>query len=324
MLINCTAYREGRKLADLDIAAISDWVAQPDCFVWVALQDASEAELRMLQEELALPELAVEDALHGHQRPKIEEYAECLFVVLHLVECEVPGGELNVGEVAIFTGPNFVLSVRNRSKRGFLGVRERAEREPDLLKYGPGYVLYALMDAVVDRYFPILESLEERLMQIEDEIFGAPEQRRTTVERLYMLKRTSITLKQAVAPLLHDIGRLYGGRVPGPVMAVQEYVRDVADHLTRINNSIDALRDTIATAVQVNLSLVTIDDSAVTKRLAAWASIFAVWTALAGVWGMNFEFMPELKWRYGYLFALGLIGAACGTLFLRFRRIGWL
>lgn len=323
MLINCAAYRDGKKLADIDVEAISDYLVQPHCFVWVALQDPTEADLRAVQLELALPELAVEDALHGHQRPKVEEYAECLFVVLHLVE---PQGtaELNVGEVAIFTGRNFVLSVRNRSSQGFLGVRARAEREPELLQFGPGYVLYALMDAVVDRYFPLVESLDERLMQIEDEIFGEAKDRRRTVERLYALKRTSTTLKQAVAPLLHDIGRLYGGRVPAQVSGVQEYVRDVSDHLARINASIDALRDTIATAVQVNLSLATIDDSAVTKRLAAWASIFAVWTALAGIWGMNFEFMPELSWRYGYALALGTIGIACGALFLRFRRIGWL
>jgi magnesium transporter len=323
MLINCTAYREGRKLADLDIPAISDYLKQPDCFVWVAVQEPTEADLRLLQDELGLPELAVEDALHGHQRPKIEEYAECLFVVLHLLESSA-SGEVDVGEVAIFTGQNFVLSVRGKSTQGFLGVRARAEREPELLQYGPGYVLYALMDAVVDRYFPVFEALEARLDEIEDEIFGGETHGRTTVERLYALKRTSTTLKQAVAPLLHDIGRLYGGRVPGQVSAVQEYVRDVADHLERINGNIDALRDTIATAVQVNLSLVTIDDGAVTKKLAAWASIFGVWTALAGIWGMNFEFMPELHWRYGYLFALGTIGLACGALFLRFRRIGWL
>lgn len=323
MLINCAAYRDGKKLADLEIEAISDYVERPDCFVWVAVQDATEAELRVLQEELSLPDLAVEDALHGHQRPKIEEYTDCLFVVLHLVERQA-AETLDVGEVAIFTGRNFVLSVRNHSTQGFLGVRQRAEREPELLRFGPGYVLYALMDAVVDRYFPVLESLEQRLGEIEADIFGDEEQRRTTVKRLYVLKQTAATLKQAVAPLLHEMGRLYGGRVPSQVQGVQEYVRDVADHLVRINAGVDALRDTIATAIQVNLSLVTIDDSAVTKRLAAWASIFAVWTALAGVWGMNFDFMPELKWRYGYALALGTIGIACGALFLRFRRIGWL
>lgn len=323
MLINCAAYRDGKKIADIDFDDISEHVQQPGVFVWVALQDATAEELQRAQEELHLPDLAVEDALHGHQRPKTEEYGDCLFVVLHLVETDAQG-QLHVGEVAIFTGTNFVLSVRNRSKQGFLGVRARAEREPELLRFGPGYVLYALMDAVVDRYFPLVETLEAQIETIEEEIFSASAPGRKAVERLYVLKRQSTVLKQAVAPLLHDMGRLHGGRVPGQVADVQEYIRDVADHLARINASIDGLRDTITTAMQVNLSLVTIDDGAVTKRLAAWASIFAVWTAFAGIWGMNFEFMPELKWRYGYLLALGAIAAACGTLFLRFRRIGWL
>ncbi|MBL0421814.1 magnesium and cobalt transport protein CorA [Ramlibacter sp. AW1] len=322
MLINCAAYCDGRKLADIEIGAIHDYLQRPDCFVWVALQDASPDELRVLQAQLELPELAVEDALHGHQRPKVEEYGDCLFTVLHLLHHEP--AQIEVGELAVFTGPRFVLSVRNRSEQRFLGVRARSEREPELLRFGPGYVLYALMDAVVDRYFPLVEQLEDELEQIEADIFGDRLPGRATVERLYLLKRRTTVLKQAAAPLLHDIGRLYGGRVPGQVAAVQDYVRDVADHLTRINASIDGLRDTIATAIQVNLSLVTIDDGAVTKRLAAYAAIFGVWTALAGLWGMNFEFMPELGWRYGYLFALGLITAACAALFIRFRRIGWL
>ncbi|MEJ7930561.1 magnesium/cobalt transporter CorA [Ramlibacter sp. AN1015] len=322
MLINCAAYSEGRKVADLALSDIGGYLQQPDTFVWIALQDATHDELSRLQAELDLPELAVEDALHGHQRPKIEEYSESLFVILHLIEAGEED-QLDVGEVAIFAGSRYVVSVRNGSKQSFLGVRTRAEREPQLLKFGPGYVLYALMDAVVDRYFPIVERLEAQLEQIEDEIFGAAPGR-ANVERLYLLKRKLTVLKQAVAPLLHDIGRLHGGRVPAQVQGVQEYVRDVADHLARVNASIDALRDTITTAIQVNLSLVTIDDGAVTKRLAAWASIFAVWTAFAGIWGMNFEFMPELQWRYGYWIALAVISLACAALFARFRRIGWL
>lgn len=323
MLINCVAYRNGHKLNDIAIAEVSDYVARSDCFVWVALRDATADEVAALQEELALPPLAVEDALHGHQRPKIEEYADCLFTVLHMIE-ERATGELNVGEVAIFAGGNYILSVRNGVAADFLGVRARSEREPDLLQHGPGYVLYALMDAVVDRYFPIIESLEAELEAIEAEIFGVAGPGRANLERLYLLKRKTTTVKHAVAPLLHDIGRLYGGRVPSQVAAVQDYIRDVADHLARINGSIDGLRDTIGTAVQVNLSLVTINDGEVTKRLAAWASIFAIWTAFAGIWGMNFEFMPELEWRYGYPLALLLIGTACAALYRQFRRIGWL
>lgn len=323
MLINCVAYREGRKLKDIPVAAISDYVAEKGCFVWVALRDASHEEIATMQRELDLPELAVEDAMHGHQRPKIEEYGDCLFAVLHLIE-ETPTDDLNVGEVAIFAGTNFVLSIRNRASAGFLGVRARSEREPELLRHGTGYVLYALMDAVVDRYFPILERLEEELEAIEGEIFGSPGPGRTNLERLYVLKRRTTKVKHAVAPLLHDMGRLYGGRVPAQVTTVQDYIRDVADHLAKIDGAIDGLRDTIGTAMQVNLSLVTINDGEVTKRLAAWASIFAVWTGFAGVWGMNFRYMPELEWRFGYPVALGLTALVCTALYRRFKGIGWL
>lgn len=171
MLINCVAYQEGAKLADISVDAISDYLSQPRCFVWVALADPTAAELAEMQREFGLHELAVEDARNGHQRPKVEEYGDSLFAVLHLVEL-APGSPdgLNLGEVDIFVGPNYILSVRNRSEQGFLGVRERSEREPDLLRLGSGFVLYALMDAVVDRYFPIIDRFESELETIEARI----------------------------------------------------------------------------------------------------------------------------------------------------------
>jgi magnesium transporter len=321
MLINCVAYQDGQKLADITIADISDWLTRPGCFIWVALRDASQAELEQMQEEFELHPLAIEDASRGHQRPKIEEYGDIVFVVMHLLEMQQD--EVHVGEVAVFVGRNFVLSVRNGSQQNFLGVRERCEREPELLKQGAGFVAYALMDTVVDRYFPLVEALEADLEEVEDQIFerGAA---RWNIERLYALKHRSSTLRHAVVPLLEVVGKLHGGRVPAVCQASQEYFRDVHDHLARINGAIDAVRDTITTAIQVNLSLVTIEESEVTKRLAAWAAIFAVSTALAGIWGMNFEVMPELKWTYGYPMALGIIGAIAGFLYWRFRRRGWL
>ncbi|KQM69780.1 magnesium/cobalt transporter CorA [Xylophilus sp. Leaf220] len=323
MLINCVAYQDGAKLADISVDHISEYVSLPGCFVWVALADATPEELDEMQQEFGLHELAVEDARHGHQRPKIEEYGDSLFAVFHLVEPDAEHGEVNVGEVDVFVGRNYVLSVRNRSKLGFLGVRERCERQPELLKTGSGFVLYALMDAVVDRYFPVIDALEVELETIEQQIFtkGAPY---NNIRRLYELKRRALVLKRAVAPLLEAVGKLHGGRVPQICMGSQDYFRDVIDHLSRINGSIDAMRDTIGTAIQVNLSMVTIEESEVTKRLAAWASIFAVCTAFAGIWGMNFEHMPELKFQYGYPVALGLIFVVCGYLYFRFRRAGWL
>lgn len=321
MLINCVAYREGKKLADIPIAAISDYLHQPDCFVWVALRDAEPAELEQMREEFDLHPLAIEDAHHGHQRPKIEEYGDTLFAVLHTLE--PTNGEIEVGEVNIFVGRNFILSVRNRSNRTLLGVRERCEREPEMLRQGAGFVLYALMDAVVDGYFPVIDHVETELETIEEHLFdkGAA---RANIERLYAVKRRTVTLKHAVLPLMEAVGKLTSGRVPPVCAGSRDYFRDVSDHLTRINASLDGVRDTIGTAIQVSLSSVAIEQSEVGKRLAAWAGIFGVATAFAGIWGMNFQVMPELQWHYGYPAALALIAGICGVLYHRFRRMGWL
>jgi magnesium transporter len=289
--------------------------------VWVALRDATDAEMAQMQEEFSLHELAVEDAMRGHQRPKIEEYGDSLFAVVQTVE--LSGDRLAVGEVDVFVGANYVLSVRNHASQGFLGVRARAEREPHLLSKGAAFVLYALMDAVVDRYFPVVDMLETELETIEERIFIRGSQR-ANIERLYELKRKVLLLRHAVAPLMDALGKLYGGRVPAFCSHTQEYFRDVHDHLYRINGSLDAMRDTISTAIQVNLSMVAIEESEVNKRLAAWAAIFAVFTAFAGIWGMNFKFMPELDWKFGYPMAIGVMVGVCGYLYYLFKKSGWL
>ena len=321
MLINCVAYQEGKKLKDIAIEEISDYLEIPNCFVWVALQDATFDELEKMQEEFDLHPLAVEDSWKSHHRPKVEEYGDSVFVVMQLVK--LIDDELSLGEVDVFVGTNYVLSVRNRSNEGFLGVRARCESEPHLLSQGSGFVFYALMDAVVDRYFPVLDEIETELENIEDHIFikGSA---LSNIERLYALKRKVMTLKHAVAPLMEDAGKLYRGRVPKVCTNSQEYFRDVFDHLTHINSSIDTIRETIGTAIQVNLSMVAIEEGEVNKRLAAWAGIFAVATAFVGIWGMNFEMMPELKWKYGYPAALSVIAVICGILYRRFKKAGWL
>jgi magnesium transporter len=324
MLINCVVYENGTKLADIPVSRINEYIALPNCFVWVALHDPTPGEMDEVQRAFDLHPLAVEDAQNGHQRPKVEEYGDSLFVVMHLIDAETAEARnsMEVGEVDVFVGRKYVVSVRNRSTHGFVEVRERCQREPELLKNGPGFVLYALMDAVVDRYFPAIDAFDVELEAIEESIFtqgGA----RENIQRLYGLKQRLTVLKHAVAPLLEGANRLHGGRVPQVCMGTQEYFRDVLDHLSRINGTIDSMRDTIGTAIQANLSMVTIADGEVTKRLAAWAAIFAVCTAFVGVWGMNFEHMPELKWRYGYAMALALIVAICGYLYYRFRKAGW-
>ncbi|MEA3195655.1 MAG: magnesium transporter [Betaproteobacteria bacterium] len=322
MLVNCVAYQEGQKLADIDKREISDYLAKPGCFVWVAMVDATEAELEEMREEFDLHELAVEDARVGHQRPKIEEYGNSLFVVLRTIE--VAGDDLKLGEVDIFAGPNYILSVRHATERGFKDVRARCEREPELLRIGSGYVLYALMDAVVDRYFPVLDAVETELEAAEEQLFAANAAPRANIEALYYVKQKLTSLKHATGPLLEYAGKLYGGRVPQVCAGLTEYFRDVHDHLVRLNQSIDTARDTVATAIQVNLAMITIGESEVTKRLAAYAALVAVPTMIAGVYGMNFKHMPELDWSYGYPFAVGLMVVIDTWLFSRFRKAGWL
>lgn len=321
MLINCIAYENGRRVARLEPSEISDWLKRPSGFVWVALKDAGADELALMQQEFDLHPLAVEDARNGHQRPKLEEYGDTLFCVAHLLEGD--GDDLRVGEVAVFVHQDFVLSVRSRSSIDFRGVRERCEREPELLSQGAGFVFYAILDHVVDGYFPMLEQLEAELDRIESTIFEKSAAR-SNIERLYALKRKTMTLRHAVLPMLEFIGKLHGGRVPPVCQHTQEYFRDVNDHLTRIATGIDGIREAIATAIQVNLAMVNIEESEITKKLAAWASIFAASTALAGIWGMNFEGMPELKWRWGYPMALGAIATVSVLLYRRFRKAGWL
>jgi magnesium transporter len=321
MLINCAAYQDGKKLGDIRQEEIHDYLSRPGSFVWVALKDATPDELFEMQRQFGLHELAVEDAQHGHQRPKLEEYGDSLFAVVHTVE--TAGDEIRVGELSIFAGRNYLLSVRNRAEQGFTSVRARTEREPHLLKHGSGFVLYALIDTVVDRYFPVVESLEDELERLEERMFaGTPS--RENIEALYALKQKLTVLKHAAGPLQETTGKLYGGRVPEICSGTQDYFRDVYDHLTRINQSIDSLRDMLTTAISVNLSLVTIQENEITKRLAAYAALVAVPTMIAGVYGMNFQQMPELTWAFGYPFALALMAVLDGYLFYRFRKAKWL
>jgi len=321
MLINCAAYQKGKKLGDIRKEEIHDYLGRPDCFVWVALKDATPEELDEMQRQFGLHELAVEDARHGHQRPKIEEYGDSLFAVLHMIEPD--GDELRVGELDIFVGKNYVLSARNHAEQGFASVRQRSEREPHLLKHGSAFVFYALIDTVVDCYFPVLEAVEDELENVEARIFdGTPG--RENIEALYAIKQKLMVLKHAVGPLHEAVGRLYGGRVPAVCTYTQEYFRDVGDHLLRLNQSIDSLRDMVITALSVNLSMITIGENETVKRLASYAALVAVPTMIAGVYGMNFKHMPELDWVWGYPFAVGLMVAIDTYLFIRFRKAKWL
>ncbi|HTR06571.1 MAG TPA: magnesium/cobalt transporter CorA [Paraburkholderia sp.] len=325
MLINCAAYQGGKKLAEVPVEAISDYLAKPECFVWVALKDPDAGEMAAMKEEFGLHALAIEDVMNGNQRPKIEEYGDTLFCVLHTLELD-DDGEVITGQVNVFAGPNFVLSVRHRAQQGFTDVRARCEREPELLREGSGFVLYALMDSVVDRYAPVLETLSAEVEELEDRIFEKHNLAgsRAIIEDLYSLKRRLVILAHHVTPLLDAVGKLVGGRIPQICVGMQAYFRDVYDHLVRVSNSIDARREMIVTAIQVNLGMISLAENEVTKRLGAFAALFAVPTMIAGIYGMNFEHIPELHFRFGYQICLAAMVLIDVFLFFLFRRINWL
>ena len=321
MLVNCVAYRDGVRMGNVPVAEAARYLNQPGHLVWLGLRDPTPDDLEEVRRRFDLHPLAAQDAGRDHQRPKLDEYEEDLFVVMQLVQAAE--GALAQGQLAILAGPGYLISVRRGSQQSFENVRERCEHEPRLLSLGSGYVLYALLDEVVDRYVPILDRLQAELESIEEHIF-VPGAARSNLQRLYALKRKALVLEHAVGSMLQFAAKLYGGRVPRVCQDLQPYFRDIVDHLARIEAALNTIRETIATAITVNLSLVTIEESEVTKRLAAWAAIFAVATAFAGIWGMNFEHMPELKLTWGYPAALLLIVCSAAYMWWRFRRAGWL
>jgi magnesium transporter len=322
MLISCVVYKDGHKIADIGVDEVQEYVSQPGHLVWVALREPDVAALDGLQKQLGLHPLAVEDAGKGHQRPKVEDYGDSLFAVMHIIE--PAGSELRVGEVAVFAGQNYVVSVRTQAERGFQEVRARCEREPELLRIGSGFVLYALADAVVDRYFPVLDLLEADLEAVEERIFAKDGSPRANIEALYELKNRLMVVKHAVTPLLEGVSNLSGARVPALCAGLREYFRDVYDHLLRLNQTIETVRDSVATAISVNLSMISLQENETMKRLAAYAALIAVPTMVAGIYGMNFAHMPELDWKYGYAAALGVMTVIDAGLFYKLRKAKWL
>ncbi|MFP6559109.1 magnesium/cobalt transporter CorA [Paraburkholderia sp. B3] len=325
MLINCAAYEGGRKLGDIPLKDVSDYLVRTECFVWVALKDPDAGEMDAMKEEFDLHALAIEDVMNGNQRPKIEEYGDTLFAVFHTIEAG-EDGELVMGQVNVFAGQNFVLSVRHRTQQGFQDVRARCEREPELLREGAGFVVYALIDSVVDRYMPVLDALSGEIEELEDRIFekNGVAASRSIIEDLYSLKRRLVILQHHVSPLVEAVGKLVGGRIPPICAGMQAYYRDVYDHLVRVSNLVDARREMIVTAIQVNLGMISLAESEVTKRLGSFAALFAVPTMIAGIYGMNFQEIPELHYRYGYPVCLGVMAAIDVMLYFLFRRAGWL
>ena len=321
-VIACASYANGRRVAEIPLVDCSEKLAATDDFIWIGLNEPDEAILRLIQTEFGLHDLAVEDALSAHQRPKLEQYDNSLFVVLRTAHVEADGG-LDFGETHVFVGERFVVSVRHGSMKSHSVLRSKCEAQPEQLKKGSGFVLYALMDFIVDQYMPIVDELEERLEKLEEEVFGEKRSRDTT-SRIYGLKRDLVGLKRAVSPVADICNRLM--RYDSAIVHedTRPYFRDVYDHALRVNEHIDTLRELLGAALEANLSLISVSQNDDTKRLAAWAAIVAVPTLIAGVYGMNFDGMPELHWRWGYPVIWGLMVAACVGLFASFKRSGWL
>jgi magnesium transporter len=322
-VVACVAYASGCRVGDVALEDISDALAKEDRFVWIGLYEPDEPLLKQVQAEFGLHDLAVEDAHRAHQRPKLERYGDSLFIALRTAQPDRERGRIAFGETHLFVGSRYVVSVRHGASLSYAEVRARCEAQPQLLAKGPAFVLHAIMDFVVDQYFPIVDGLEDDLETVEEDIFGESISRDTTM-RIYTLKRDLLEIKRAVSPLVDICNRLMRADLELIPDDARPYFRDVYDHALRINEKVDGLRELLATALEANLSLTTIAQNEATKRITGWAAIFAIPTMIAGVYGMNFEFMPELRWRYGYPFVLAVTVSLCGFLYYRFKRSGWL
>lgn len=323
-IINSAAYCNGVRVADVPIPDLGDAWRYSDRFLWVGLYEPSEALLSHIQEAFGLHDLAIEDAHNAHQRPKLEVYHDSMFVVLRTARLS-EGGEhrIEFGETHVFLGPRYIVTVRHGSLKSHVGLRARCEAAPEMLAKGEGFVLHNLMDFIVDQYFPIIHALEEELDKLEEQIFSGTFVRSFTT-RLYHLRRDLLSLKQAVTPLIDVSSHLARTNYPMIPAETRPYFQDVHDHVIRIVELIDNLQQLSHIALEANFALVSVAQNDDTKRLAAWAAIIAVPTLIAGLYGMNFKFMPETEWAYGYPVAVGTMFLICGLLYRWFRKVHWL
>lgn len=323
-VVNCVVYDRptGRKLSDLSLDQVSEALAaNQDHFVWVGLHEPDAVEMKLVVDEFGLHELAVEDATRVQHRSKIEAYGDTLFVVARTARLE--NEDIVLGHTSMFVGPHYVLTVRTGASLSYAPVRQRCERSPEMMRLGPGYVLYALLDFVVDNFYPVMEGLSQHMRDIEKDIFGSTF-RRKTIRHLYELKHELVDMKLAVGPMQDVCGYLLRSEDRHMPRALFPYLRDINDHVLRINDVVNAQSEMVKVAMDVNMAMVTVGQNEIVKRLAAWAAILAFPTMIASFYGMNFEYMPELKWHFGYPVALAVMGGGCVWLWRRLRRAGWL
>jgi magnesium transporter len=321
-IINCAAYSRGHRIADVELSNVHEVLKEANQFVWIGLHEPSESMLEQVQQEFGLHDLAVEDAHTAHQRPKLELYGDSLFVVLRTAQMNREH-HIDFGETHFFVGVNFVVTVRHGSSVSYADVRSRCEAIPHLLGKGQGFALYAIMDFIVDKYYPVVHELEMDLDAIEDKIFKEKPSRETT-EQIYQLKRELLEVKRAISPLTDICNRLMRFDIKCISEETRPYFRDVYDNAVRINETVDNTRELLNAALEANFSLISISQSEVSKKFAGWAAIIAIPTMIAGFYGMNFQFMPELNWHYGYYMVVLMTIGACSLLYYFFRRSGWL
>jgi|SRR5215207_4861337 len=323
MILDCAVYRQGRRDdEDLSLHEAVNAGRAPDAFVWIGLYEPTEDEFDSIRREFDLHELAVEDAIHAHQRPKLEVYGEMVFIVLKTARYIDPEEVVRLGEILIFLGCDFIITVRHGEASNLKEVRSRLETDPALLKCGPGAVLHAIVDHVVDDYAPALTGLGEDIDEIEDEVFSG--RRTNPAERIYKLKRETLEFNKATGPLVEPVDRLARGHYQLIHPEVRAYFGDVNDHLLRIHDQLESYRDLLTSILEANLAQVTVRQNQDVRTISAIVAIVAVPTMIAGIYGMNFEHMPELGWTFGYPLVLGVMVAICFGLYRYFKRVGWL
>ena len=324
MIVDCALYHHGvREVSPEDFAeALATARSQGGSFVWIGLHDPTEDELGKVAAEFSLHDLAIEDALKAHQRPKVEEYDDSLFVVLKTVRYDEDSQQIELGDVMLFVGDSFVVTVRHGKGRALADVRQRLERQPEILDCGPSAVLYAVADTIVDDYTAIGLEVEEDIEEVEQQVFSPD--RRNSAARIYNLKREVIEFRRAVLPLVEPMAKLATGDVPHVHERMQPFFRDVADHAVRVSEQVEGFDDLLTSVLNANLAQVAVQQNEDMRRISAWVAIAAVPTAIAGIYGMNFDHMPELRWRIGYPAVLLLMSAICLALFRAFKRSGWL
>lgn len=321
-VVNCVVYTRDGQRRDVSLDDISDVLAVDDgSFVWVGLYEPEPAVLDKLQEEFSLHDLAIEDARNAHQRPKLESYGNSMFIVVHTAQSV--DSHIRFGETHIFVGPRYLVTVRHGASTSYAPARARLEREPEDMAHGPGAALYMVLDLIVDNFAPILQEFNQDLNELEQDIFSEVF-RKETVKQLYDLKRELTRLRMAVAPLQDILGQLARSRSALVDEETQLYFRDVHDHVVRLNEGTDTLREMLTAAMSVNLSLVTIQQGEVVKRLAGWAALLAAPTLIASWYGMNFEHMPELVGRYSYVTVISITAVVCSILYVFLKRSKWL